>query len=245
MPNGLASIGNAAFCRCIGLTNVTIPESVTSIGNYAFEDCSSLTSIAIPSSVMSIGTEAFKGCENLKSIMISDNVMSIGECAFEGCRSLTDIYVNQLKNTLLDNAAVSSSCTIHWNPSLIKRKRIMKEKAPMTVEEIQNCTMGNARELAAFAQDHDICVAGHAVWDVYDLNDEEDNDSIAEIIGDILTCSKIKVVYDYIKQAVEGTVERNVRFVWEVNGFLVPFTESDLEQLKDAVLEALEGAIIK
>ena len=115
----------------------------------------------------------------------------------------------------------------------------------MTVEQVKNCTMGKAWELAAFAHEHDISVAGHEVWDVYDLNDEEDNDSIAEIIGDILKCSKIKVVYDYIKQAVEGAVERNVRFVWEVNGFLVPFTESDLEQLKDAVLEASERAIIK
>ena len=113
----------------------------------------------------------------------------------------------------------------------------------MTVEEIQNCTMGNARELAAFAQDHDICVAGHEVWDVYDLNDDEDNDSIAEIIGDILKCSKIKVVYDYIKQAVEGAVKGNVRFVWEVNGFLVPFTENDLEQLKDAVLAAIAPGV--
>ena len=115
----------------------------------------------------------------------------------------------------------------------------------MTVEQVKNCTMGKAWELASFAQDHDICVAGHEVWDVYDLNDEEDNDSIAEIIGDILKCSKIKVVYDYIKQAVEGAVKGNVRFVWEVNGFLVPFTESDLEQLKAAVLEALECAIMK
>ena len=115
----------------------------------------------------------------------------------------------------------------------------------MTVEQVKNCNMENAWELAEFAHEHEICVDGHEVWDVYDLNDEEDNDSIAEIIGDILKCSKIKVVYDYIKQAVEGAVKGNVRFVWEVNGFLVPFTENDLEQLKDAVLAAWECAIIK
>ena len=105
----------------------------------------------------------------------------------------------------------------------------------MTVEQVKNCNMKNAWELAEFAHEHDICVDGHEVWDVYDLNDEEDNDNIAEIIGDILKCSKSKVVYDYLRQAFEG----DARFVWEVNGFLVPFTENDLEQLKEAVLITL------
>ena len=105
----------------------------------------------------------------------------------------------------------------------------------MTVERIKNYTMENAWELAFFAKEHDICVLGHEVQDVYDLNDDEDNASIAEIVGDILKCSKSKRVYDYLRQAFEG----DARFVWEINGFLVPFTENDLEQLKEAVLITL------
>ena len=169
-------------------------------------------------------------CTKLTNVTIPKSVKTIGEDAFKGCRSLTDIYVNQPESTtLFANASVPKGCTIHWDP--------------MTVEQIQNYTLENARELATFAKEHDICVAGHKVQDVYDLNDDEDNDSIAEIIGDILKCSKSKRVYDYMRRAFEG----DARFVWEVNGFLVPFTENDLEQLKTAVLvmEALGYATIK
>ena len=230
IPSSVKSIGWSAFLGCTGLTSITIPDTVTSIGQSAFCDCSTLTSVTIPKGVTEIGCNTFMDCTKLTNVTIPKSVKTIGEDAFKGCRSLTDIYVNQPESTtLFANASVPKGCTIHWDP--------------MTVEQIQNYTLENARELATFAKEHDICVAGHKVQDVYDLNDDEDNDSIAEIIGDILKCSKSKRVYDYMRRAFEG----DARFVWEVNGFLVPFTENDLEQLKTAVLvmEALGYATIK
>ena len=230
IPSSVKSIGWSAFLGCTGLTNITIPDTVTSIGQSAVCDCSNLTSVTIPEGVTEIGCITFMDCTKLTNVTIPKSVKTIGEDAFKGCRSLTDIYVNQPESTtLFANASVPKGCTIHWDP--------------MTVEQIQNYTLENARELATFAKEHDICVAGHKVQDVYDLNDDEDNDSIAEIIGDILKCSKSKRVYDYMRRAFEG----DARFVWEVNGFLVPFTENDLEQLKTAVLvmEALGYATIK
>lgn len=65
IPQGITSIGNAAFSDCSSLTSVTIPDSVTSIGDYAFSTCNSLTSVTIPDSVTSIGQDAFKDCPNL------------------------------------------------------------------------------------------------------------------------------------------------------------------------------------
>ena len=44
LPNGVTSIGFAAFDGCLNLTNITIPDSVTSIGDYAFYNCTNLTS---------------------------------------------------------------------------------------------------------------------------------------------------------------------------------------------------------
>lgn len=44
------------------ITDLVIPDGVTSIGDYAFFKCISLTSITIPSSVESIGTDAFSYC---------------------------------------------------------------------------------------------------------------------------------------------------------------------------------------
>ena len=106
----------------------------------------------------------------------------------------------------------------------------------MKKTEIQNCTMENAWELAEFAQDNDIYIQGYEVSDIWDLKDEDDLDYIYDIIKEIMLTSDLTVIYDYIKQAVEG----NSRYAWEVKGFLVPFTEEDLEQLKEAVLEWMD-----
>ena len=45
IPNGVTSIGYAAFYSCSGLTSVTIPNSVTSIGIGAFESCTGLKTV--------------------------------------------------------------------------------------------------------------------------------------------------------------------------------------------------------
>ncbi len=44
IPDGVSSIGDHAFIKCISLTSVTIPNSVTSIGALAFRDCFGLKS---------------------------------------------------------------------------------------------------------------------------------------------------------------------------------------------------------
>ena len=107
----------------------------------------------------------------------------------------------------------------------------------MEKSEVENCTMENAWELAEFAQDNGIYIRqGYEVSDIWDLKDEDDLDYIYDIIKEIMLTSDLTVIYDYIKQAVEG----NSRYVWEVKGFLVPFTEEDLEQLKEAVLEWMD-----
>ena len=59
----VTSIVHYAFCKCSGLTSVTIPNSVTSIGAQSFCDCSSLTSVTIGSGVMSIDGRAFDGVD--------------------------------------------------------------------------------------------------------------------------------------------------------------------------------------
>ncbi|MCI6039301.1 MAG: leucine-rich repeat protein [Clostridiales bacterium] len=65
IPQGITSIGDAAFAGCDSLTDITIPDSVTTIGDSAFGLCDSLTSITLPDSVTSIGDSAFYGCNSL------------------------------------------------------------------------------------------------------------------------------------------------------------------------------------
>ena len=93
IPNSVTTIGNYAFHNCSSLTNIEIPDSVTSIGSYAFLDCSDLENITIPNSVTSIGDEAFWGCSSLTSITIPDSVISMGSGVFKACSNLKNIVI--------------------------------------------------------------------------------------------------------------------------------------------------------
>ena len=93
LPDGVTSIGYAAFSGCSGLASVTIPSSVTSIGFTAFNACSGLTSVTIPEGVTSIGDAAFSGCSGLASVTIPKSATSIGMCAFYGCSGLKSVTI--------------------------------------------------------------------------------------------------------------------------------------------------------
>ena len=59
IPNGVTSIGDAAFYVCAGLTNITAPTSVTNIGEYGFAFCYALTGLCLPGNAPSLGGSAF------------------------------------------------------------------------------------------------------------------------------------------------------------------------------------------
>ncbi len=90
---GIRGIGGDAFCDCIDLTSVTIPDNVMSIGSYAFWNCSGLTNVTIGSNVACIGSSAFDGCTGLPSVNIPDSVTSIGNSAFRDCSGLTSVNI--------------------------------------------------------------------------------------------------------------------------------------------------------
>ena len=85
IPDGVTSIGEAAFFACSGLTGVTIPNGVSSIGDSAFRYCEGLTSVTIPNGATNIGDLAFDHCSNLTSVTIPNSVTSIGTDAFLFC----------------------------------------------------------------------------------------------------------------------------------------------------------------
>ena len=132
IPNGVKSIGKAAFCSCVdiaiyrsypilsrewfeyhffsthsGPKSIVIPEGVICIGEEAFSDCKNLTSIIIPNSLTTIGESAFKGCYGLDGVTIPENVTSIGRRAFYGCSNLTSIIIPNGVTTIGDSTFYS------------------------------------------------------------------------------------------------------------------------------------------
>ena len=79
VPDGVDSIGDSAFHRCTGLSNIVIPDSVVSIGDSAFYGCTGLTKLALPQGLKEIGGDAFLGCEGLSYIDIPDGVETVGD----------------------------------------------------------------------------------------------------------------------------------------------------------------------
>ncbi|MBQ7501986.1 leucine-rich repeat protein [bacterium] len=91
IPDGVTSVGEAAFMYCSGLKSITLPDSVTSLGRAAFSECRSLKSVSIPGSAACIGREAFAFCGSLKSVALPDSVVRICVYAFAFCGSLRHI----------------------------------------------------------------------------------------------------------------------------------------------------------
>ena len=97
IPEGVKSIGKAAFYKCEALASVIIPDGVTEIGVCAFGGCTSLASVSIPGSVTKICEAAFNVCTALASVTIPGSVTEIGKGAFCGCTALAEIHFGGTK----------------------------------------------------------------------------------------------------------------------------------------------------
>ena len=91
IPEGVTSIGDAAFGLCYDLTSVKIPKGVTQIGKGVFMQCINLTSVEIPEGVTSIGYMAFESCYSLTSVTLPSTLEFLGSDVFEGCSGLTSM----------------------------------------------------------------------------------------------------------------------------------------------------------
>ena len=119
LPEGLESIGNAAFWGCGYLVQIEIPNSVTNLGAWAFRDCDKLREVkfpvglreipdglfyryynfgefrlerfVVPEGVERIGKYAFYGNRKLGEVRVPKSVREIGDYAFCNCTSLTNV----------------------------------------------------------------------------------------------------------------------------------------------------------
>jgi len=131
IPQGVTSIGKAAFFNCVNLETVEIPKTVSKIGASAFSQCSNLKSIDIPKGVTIINEGAFNKCAALKSVEIPRGVRTIDTSAFRGCSSLESVKIP--KEVLTIGFAAFSHCTS------LKSIEIPKSVKDIGTQAFYNC----------------------------------------------------------------------------------------------------------
>ena len=128
LPSTLTTISTAAFKGCSSLTKITIPETVSSIDNLAFANCGSLTEINIPGTITELAPYVFSGCKSLITITIPASVTSISDTAFIGCQRLAEVLVADDNTTYVSFCGIvylKADKTIYFIPHSIAGKVVL------------------------------------------------------------------------------------------------------------------------
>ena len=92
--DGYYSTTTAPWRACFSdIIEISLPEGLTSIGAAAFTGCWRLPGVEIPAHVTRIGGYAFGACEELSHLVLPEQLRYIGECAFSFCTSLKEIVI--------------------------------------------------------------------------------------------------------------------------------------------------------
>lgn len=93
LPNTLKYIGFGAFAYS-NLTELTIPEGVDSIGAAAFRDCHNISELILPKSLKVLESTVFYNCYNLEKVIIKSNELTeIQDDTFFKCSSLKEFSI--------------------------------------------------------------------------------------------------------------------------------------------------------
>ena len=93
LPEGLLSIGEAAFRECSNLRQVTFPNTLNEIGVDAFREDKNLETAMLPEDLLTIGKGAFCECYNLRQVTFPKTLKKIGDWAFDYCDKLESVVL--------------------------------------------------------------------------------------------------------------------------------------------------------
>lgn len=108
IPADVKSVKQYVFCRCEGLTSISMLDGVTSIGARAFDSCTGLISATIAATVTTIENHAFYNCKSLKSLDIKEGLTKIGDSAFANTAISSIIIPASIKTF---GMSIFSGCT--------------------------------------------------------------------------------------------------------------------------------------
>lgn len=115
IPEGVETIGTAAFYKCRSLTGVKIPQSVRSVGKSAFEGCENMRGVYYEGTAaqwcgISFGTsvltyaDLYIGGTVLRHADLSAGVQAVSACAFDGCGTLESVILPEGLQTIGSSA---------------------------------------------------------------------------------------------------------------------------------------------
>ncbi len=109
LPDSTVTIGQNAFQKCSGLSNVSLSKKLAKIDHYAFQYCTALSKITLPNSLLTLGVYSFAECSLLSMINLSDSLVTISDYAFSNCVLLPKISIPNSVTTL--GSYVFRNCT--------------------------------------------------------------------------------------------------------------------------------------
>ena len=142
-PSGVTTIGSYMFCRAnFTGSNFSFPETLAKIGQYAFYKIKGVTNLVFPSTVKSIGQYAF--CENrdLTSITLSSSDCRLLDNSFYSCTNLASINISENTSLRIEYFALEStkwltnksSGNVYLGKNYIQYKGKMPPNTSLTLE---------------------------------------------------------------------------------------------------------------
>ena len=117
IPEGTTEVPDFAFCDCVNLTQINLPDGITTIGAYAFAH-TSITSIHLSDALTAIGAYAFSNT-NISDIHLPNGLTEIPDGAFFACHSLAAIDLPQSVQSIGEHAFDSAELTAISIPAAV------------------------------------------------------------------------------------------------------------------------------
>lgn len=109
LPSSIKHIGFGAFSNS-NIEELILPEGVETVGAAAFYNCYNLTELCFPSTVTSLGENMFYKCSSLKKVTIlSNNIESIPNYFLNTCVGITEFNIPTSVTSLGDGAFYMTS----------------------------------------------------------------------------------------------------------------------------------------
>ena len=84
-----------AFYKCMGLTEIHIPDCIEAIHSEAFSGCESLAQVTGMNRVSFIDSYVFANCVKLENISLPNSLITLGREVFFNCETLTNLHIPQ------------------------------------------------------------------------------------------------------------------------------------------------------